>query len=426
MRKILKNGKIVLENQVLENCELVIENGRIAEITASKSRNPIAGEGPAKIKNSGQDEAENAKVNDTETNDVEEKDTEEIDVGGAYIMPGIIDIHSDMIESFIQPRSTAVMDFAMGLREAERVLMSCGITTMFHSISMFREGAWDVKEIRQAPQVRKLAGLVGGYRHEARLIRHRYHLRYEIDNIACYDDVMEMIQSGVVDLLSFMDHTPGQGQYKNLEIYRRHQPNEGRDLTEKAFQELIGQEAEKEMVSFEQLMDLADCARKYGIKIASHDDDTVEKLKVNQELGVTISEFPITMEVAEAAVESGLQTVLGAPNILLGGSHSGNLSALEAINAGAATVLVSDYYPQALLQAVFRLYRQEGIPLFEAVRYVTLNPAKAVGMERELGSIEAGKKADILCVKLEEGYPQLNRVFVDGECIMNCQYRKAD
>ncbi|MDD3362718.1 MAG: phosphonate metabolism protein PhnM [Hespellia sp.] len=393
MRKILKNGKIVLENQVLENCELVIENGRIVGITPQEDRNPTA---------------------------------EEIDVGGAYIMPGIIDIHSDMIESFIQPRSTAVMDFATGLREAERVLMSCGITTMFHSISMYREGAWDVKEIRQAPQVKKLAGLVGSYRHEPRLIRHRYHLRYEIDNIACYEDVMEMLQMGMVDLLSFMDHTPGQGQYKNLEIYRKHQPNEGRDMTEEAFQELVGQELEKEMVSFEKLMELADCAREHGIKIASHDDDTVEKLKVNEKLGVTISEFPITMEVAKAAAEEGFETVLGAPNILLGGSHSGNLSALEAMKAGAATVLVSDYYPQALLQAVFWLYQKEGIPLSEAVRYVTLNPAKAVGMERELGSIEVGKKADLLCVNLEEEYPQLNCVFVDGECIMNCQYRKAD
>ncbi len=243
------------------------------------------------------------------------------DAQGRYIMPGMIDIHSDMIESYIQPRSTAVMDFELGLREAERVLAGCGITTMFHSISMFREGAWDVKEIRQAPQVKKLASLIGRYRHQRRLIRHRYHLRYEIDNLACYDQVHKMIEDGLVDLLSFMDHSPGQGQYKNLEIYRKHQPNEGKDLSEEEFQSLVKSEMEKETVSFENLKKLADCAANHGISIASHDDDTVEKLKVNQVLGVKISEFPITVDVAKAAVQTGFMTVVGAPNILLGGSH---------------------------------------------------------------------------------------------------------
>ena len=132
------------------------------------------------------------------------------------------------------------------------------------------------------------------------------------------------------------------------------------------------------------------------------------------------------MEVAEAAVKMGFQTVLGAPNILLGGSHSGNLSALDAIRAGAASVLVSDYYPQALLQAAFCLHREHGIPLWEAVRYVTVNPAKAVGLDRELGSVEIGKRADLLIVDAAEGKPAVKQVFVNGECIMECRYREAD
>ncbi len=133
-------------------------------------------------------------------------------------------------------------------------MVGCGITTMFHSISMFREGTWDVKAIRQAPQVR-LAELVARYRHEERLIRHRYHLRYEIDNLACYEQVKEMIQKGYVDLLSFMDHTPGQGQYKNLDIYRKHQPNEGRDMTERSLY-AVKSEFEKETSTFDQLKEL--------------------------------------------------------------------------------------------------------------------------------------------------------------------------
>lgn len=396
MKTILTNGRIVLKEQILEGQELVLENGKISEIRPFRKDESREGTDV---------------VYDAEEN---------------YIMPGMIDIHSDMIESYIQPRSTAVMEFDMGLLEAERVLAGCGITTMFHSISMYREGSWDVKEIRQAPQVRKLAELIGSYRHQRRMIRHRYHLRYEIDNLACYDKVMEMMEEGLVDLLSFMDHTPGQGQYKNLDIYRKHQPNAGKDLTEEEFEQLVDGEMKKKVITFEQLKKLTDCAKNKNISIASHDDDTIEKLEINEQLGVKISEFPITMEVAKKAVEKGFLTVLGAPNILLGGSHSGNLSALTAIQEGAASVLVSDYYPQAMLQSVFWLEREAGIPLWEAVKYVTLNPAKAVGMEKSLGSIEIGKKADLLVVDAKGKYPVPRQVYVNGECVMECQYRKAD
>lgn len=392
MKTRITNGRLILEDRVLEGYDILFADGKIAEISSAGA-----------------------------------EDGDEIyDVDGSYVMPGIIDIHSDMIESYIQPRSTAVMDLEMGFGEAEKVLAGCGITTMFHSISMFREGAWDVKQIRQAPQVKKLAALAARYRHQERLIRHRYHLRYEIDNLACYDDVMEMMKKGYVDLLSFMDHTPGQGQYKNLDIYRRHQPDEGRNLTEQEFKELVEAELQKATVTEEQLKAMAELAHELGISVASHDDDTVEKLAVNKALGVSISEFPITMEVAKEARRRGFLTVVGAPNILLGGSHSGNLSALQAIREEAADILVSDYYPQALLQAVFCLFEQEDIPVWEAVRYVTLNPAKAVGLEEKLGSLERGKAADVLVVRSRDGRPALEQVFVAGECVLRCHYREAD
>ena len=150
MRTIITNGKLILKDQLLEGYDIVLAGDRIESICPT-----------------GQEEQENTRIYDAK---------------GSYVMPGIIDIHSDMIEAYIQPRSTAIMDFEMGLKEAEKVLAGCGITTMFHSISMYKEGAWDVKEIRQAPQVKKMASLVARYRHEERLIRHRYHLRYEIDN----------------------------------------------------------------------------------------------------------------------------------------------------------------------------------------------------------------------------------------------------
>ena len=135
MQKIIKNGTIILKEQVLTAHDVIMENGRITGIQQAGTA----------------DKADSCEI---------------FDARGCYIMPGIVDIHSDMIETYIQPRSTAVMDFEMALEEAERVLAACGITTMFHSISMFRDGSWDVKEIRQSSQVKKLAGLIGEYRHK--------------------------------------------------------------------------------------------------------------------------------------------------------------------------------------------------------------------------------------------------------------------
>lgn len=390
MKILIKNATVILEDCIKEQASLVIEDDKIANLYES--------------------------VPDEEFDEVH-------DVEGKYVMPGMIDIHSDMIEGYIQPRSTAIMDFTMGLMEAERALAMNGITTMFHSISMFRDGTWDVKEIRKAPQVKKLAALIAKYQENVRLIRHRYHLRYEIDNLACYEDVKKMVEDNLVDLISFMDHSPGQGQYKNLEIYRKHMPEEGTNISDEEFEDLIRREMKKDMVSYEDLKALAELAHSKGISIASHDDDTVEKLKVNHELGVAISEFPITLDVAKEAVKQGFKTVLGAPNVLLGGSHSGNLSAVEAIRENAASVLVSDYYPQALLQSVFKLYHEKELTLWEAVRLVTKNPAEAVGLEESIGTITVGKKADILVVNDIGEFPVIEKVFVDGTKILDCTYR---
>ena len=361
MKTLIKNGNIILPDRVDYGGSVLIGDGRILKINTA-------------------DESEADEV---------------IDASGRFVMPGMIDIHSDMIESYIQPRSTALMDFSMGFMEAERVLTMCGITTMFHSISMYKEGAWDVKEIRRPSCVKKLVKLVSDYQKGMRLIRHRYHLRYEIDNIECYDEVKQMLEEKTVNLLSFMDHSPGQGQYRDLEIYRKHLEEGINEVSDAEFEEIVRREKEKDSLSFRQLKEMADLARSNGVSVASHDDDSVEKLQVNREFGVRISEFPVTLDIAREAVKQGFLTVLGAPNILLGGSHSGNLSAVDAIRAGAASILVSDYYPQALLQAVFRLHRDGELPLWEATALVTKNPAEAVGMDGEIGTIEEGKKADL-------------------------------
>lgn len=391
---ILKNANIVTPDKVLENYCLKIEDGKITEIS--------------------------------KVVECSNEDGEIIDCKGRFVIPGLIDIHSDMIESLLQPRSTALMDHRLSLDEAEKELCACGITTIYHSVSMYKKGTWGGSEIRTAGSVKKLSSLIKEKKNSSHLINNKYHLRYELDNIECYDKVLELMSEGNVDLISIMDHRPGQGQYKDLSIYRKHLPNQGRDLTDEEFLQLVEREKNKPMIKGEKLEHLVSKAKEYGIPISSHDDDTVECIERNKKLGVDISEFPITLEVAEEAENAGIATLLGAPNILLGGSHSGNLSAEEAVKAGCADILCSDYYPQALLRAVFYLFDKKILSLPDAVKLCTLSPAKAVGISDTTGSVEVGKNADILIVNLNEnGTPELKSVFVDGVHTMDLNYSEV-
>ncbi len=152
--------------------------------------------------------------------------------------------------------------------------------------------------------------------------------------------------------------------------------------------------------------------------------ETEEKLKLNKKLGVNISEFPITEETAKTAHEMGFYTVAGAPNILLGGSHSGNMSAANAIENNSVDILCSDYFPQALLHSLFVMCEKYGQKLPDMVNKVSLNPAKAMGIDKDYGSLEAGKKADIVIADILDGYPVVTHVLVDGKTTSRVEYRR--
>jgi alpha-D-ribose 1-methylphosphonate 5-triphosphate diphosphatase len=157
-------------------------------------------------------------------------------------------------------------------------------------------------------------------------------------------------------------------------------------------------------------------AREKGLAIATHDDDTAIKVEQWPGFGVALSEFPTTLAAARKAHDLGLAVCMGAPNVLRGKSSSGNLSAREAIHAGVADVLCSDYYPTAMLRAVFLLAMQKVLTLPQVVRMVTLNPAQAVGLGKEYGALARGKVADVILVKLSQlGIPAVQRVFVQGK-----------
>ncbi|NLU43614.1 MAG: phosphonate metabolism protein PhnM [Acholeplasmataceae bacterium] len=389
---LITNGQVVTETEILNNSEVLIDGGNIVGIYASG------------------------------TTKVTQLDTV-INAEEGLIAPGFVDIHSDYIENMASPRPTSVLDFDISIRETEKILINQGITTMFHSLSFIGEDEFSVKPIRSPENVKALLEKIAQTHNRLHLIRHRFHARLEIDAVDNIEQIKQFILAGKVQLLSFMDHSPGQGQYRNLEIYRKTLKGY-KKITDNEIDKVIAARQGSEKMTLAMIQDIAELAHRKNIAIASHDDDTLEKIEFLKQFGATISEFPITIEVAKAAKAAGMLTLVGAPNILLGGSHSGNMSAAQAINEGVVDILCSDYYPAALLHAIFIMHEQYGQDLAKMFRLVTLNPAVAVKMDREIGSIVLGKKADVLIInKIEGDFPVITCVMVDGKVITQTNYR---
>jgi len=250
-------------------------------------------------------------------------------------------------------------------------------------------------------------------------------LRIEIDNLEAFDVVHDMITQGKAHFISFMDHTPGQGQYSNLTTYHDAiSKYNGKEIGTLGFDGVLDYHKEKDVLSYEKLKDLAAIAHDNGISVASHDDDTIEKIMLNKTLGVDISEFPITLDAAKFAKANGFYIVAGAANILRNGSHSGNLSATEAVLEDCVDIICSDYYPAALLHSIFLMHHKYDVSLSQMVNLATLNPAKAMKTDKEYGSVEQGKKADLLIVDVLDGYPVITHVFVDGRTTYRVEYRR--
>ena len=383
---LLTNGKIITEEGIIEGYDILIENDIIKKICKN--------------------------------GEVDSDEIEVINAYGGFISPGFIDIHADYIENMSSPRPTSIMDFNLSLRETEKVLINTGITTMYHSLSLYGKDIFENKPIRSDENVIKLIDTIENTQNKRHLIRHRFHARFEIDNVKGVERLKKYIRDGKINLLSFMDHTPGQGQYRNIETYRKTLKGY-KDVTD----EMIEERQFKDTITSETIEEIAHMAKDRNISIASHDDDSFDKIDFIKGIGATISEFPITMDVAKYAREKGMFTIAGAPNVLLGKSHSGNLSASEAIKDNCIDILCSDYYPAAMLHSVFILNEKYNMDLCEMFKLITINPAKAVKIDNILGSIKEGKKADILIIEKLEELPVITSVFVDGKLMSKINYR---
>jgi alpha-D-ribose 1-methylphosphonate 5-triphosphate diphosphatase len=401
MKNCIVNANIISKDGILANHAVIINRDRIERIIPMHELSDFAPE-----------------ISDMKIH--EGSDT--------YVTAGFIDIHSDNIETLVQPRPTSVMDFDTALMEHEKMLVNQGITTMYHSLSFLRENGAAIreKEARKPDKMRELIELIHSMPERNHLIRHRFHCRFDIKNSDGYDTLMDFLDKDYIHLLSFNDHTPGQGQYRNFVKYQDNLRNYKPDLDDRQIDKIIAEKMEFPQISCEMIKMAAAAAREKGIPIASHDDDSEEKLAyVYNELKADISEFPVELCVARKAKERGMLTVAGAPNVLLGSSHSGNMSAAEAIKEGVIDILCSDYYPPAMLHAVFKLNNDYELPLWDCVNMITLNPARALGIDRDYGSIAEGKKADIVMIKILDGKPAVTKVFIDGIMVAELNYRRA-
>lgn len=372
---VIENARIVTPSGVLEESSLAVEGGRIAGI----GKTPSA------------------------------KGCRRIDAAGCWLMPGFIDLHSDALEKDLEPRPNTRFPLDIVLVELDKKLAACGVTTIFHAVS-FAEGEIGVRCNDQAAAViERIAALAPRL-----VVDTRIHARFEVTDEAAVPRLEALLNGGKIQLLSLMDHTPGQGQFREAaafeNYYRRVYGKEKAEVDEIIERKIRSQE--KAAARLERMIALC---RNLGVPLASHDDDSREKIRWLEDRAVAISEFPVNMEALRAAGDSGLHVCLGAPNVLRGASQGGNLSARKAIEAGYGDILCSDYAPMTLLHAVFTLESLGLAPLHEAVNMVSLRAARAVGIDAEKGSLEEGKAADFILVQRPDGVPRILKTFVSGQ-----------
>lgn len=337
-----------------------------------------------------------------------------IDFSGDYLLPGLIEIHTDNIEKHFLPRSGVRWPTGLtAIMAHDAHMVGAGVTTILDAVSA---GEFSAKRMRREIFAATLEALAQAMNHNLLRADHLLHIRCELADRAVVEMFTSVMDHELLRLVSIMDHTPGQRQWSDLEKYRTfHADKKWTDeelLAEiERLRTIQASHAEPNRETI-----LALC-RERGLPLASHDDTTAEHVDETARLGMRIAEFPTTRHAAMRARELGLSTVLGAPNVVRGQSHSGNASALELAAEGLVDILSSDYMPASLLQAPFVLSETLGIPLNESLATVTLNPARALGLN-DRGELSPGKRADLLRVRDVDGVPVVISVWREGRQVM--------
>jgi alpha-D-ribose 1-methylphosphonate 5-triphosphate diphosphatase len=338
-----------------------------------------------------------------------------VDARGAYVMPGVIDLHNDSLEVEINPRPETNLAVEFALANLERRLMSSGVTTEFHAIA-FMDNA---RARRTAAQAGERAVFLAEYqRSGSGLIDHQILHRLDVWSPGSLDMIFESLERLPVRYVSINDHTPGQGQYRDLDGYRKRMAawteRRGGDFTPESIEERMRERANDDVTIPQVYRRIWEERQRLGFTISSHDDDSPEKVDALCDLGAGMSEFPVDVPSARKARERGMSIIVGAPNIVRGGSSSGNQSAIELFALGLADIICADYHAPSLLPAAFALVDDNVVDLPAAMRALTLNSARAVGLA-DRGAIEPGLSADVILVRRTgRSFPAVERVYRDG------------
>ena len=332
-----------------------------------------------------------------------------IDLGGLLLLPGMVDLHGDAFERQLMPRPGVHFPAPAALLDTDRQLLANGITTAYHGLTL----SWE-PGLRGIAAARALLDALEEVKPQLGC-NTRLHLRFEVFNLDCVDEVLWWMASGRIDLLAFNEHTKDIA--KTLERGRIASYLDRSGLDEAAFRRLFAKVLSRASEVHGRMQSLAATARAAGVALASHDDESPSERAMHRALGCRITEFPLDLATAEAAQAAGDCIVMGAPNVVRGGSHAARLGAADAAARGLCAVLTSDYYYPALLQAPFRLARDGVMPLDRAWALVSRNPAAAVGLE-DRGSLEPGGRADLVLVDdAEPGLPVVAATIVGGQVV---------
>ena len=345
-----------------------------------------------------------------------------IDLDGDFLLPGFVELHTDNLEKELEPRPGVFWpDPVASVLAHDAQMVGAGITTVLDAVSLgeYHDGPKRAKVLDLSIKAIRKARTLGVLKAD-----HRLHLRCEYSDPRVLEMLVPHIDDDALLLVSLMDHTPGQRQFTDTAQYRKY------------FSKHSWTDAEFETLSQKLLAVQENCAganraaivalcQQRRIPLAAHDDTTEEHIAQAVAEEVAISEFPTTMTAAILAREAGIAIVMGGPNVVRGGSHSGNVAARDLAQAGLLDILSSDYVPGSLLSGVFILHQQLGMPLPEAVAKVSRNPAGAVGLD-DRGEIRPGMRGDLLRVRLVEELPAIIDTWYAGsEARTRCITRSA-
>lgn len=373
---VIRNAKIVLENEIIDGA-LQIRDGKIADISSS---NGFSGYGE--------------------------------DFEGDYLIPGLIELHTDHLETHYSPRPGVRWNMMSAIQAHDAQISASGITTVFDCLRMGsdEEGGFDDGEMRMMADALKQASEEGRLRSQ-----HFIHLRCEVSSANVMDHFDSFRDVEAVRLASLMDHAPGQRQFQTMEQYTLYYKTK-RGLSDEAFAHFVArrQEASAQYATKHRIA-ISEICHARGVSIASHDDATLDHVREAQENGVALAEFPTSLEAARASHDAGMSVLMGAPNIVRGKSHSGNIAARDLAENGVLDVLSSDYVPLSLIHAPFVLADgNDWISLPKALAMVTATPARTVGLN-DRGRIAQGLRADIVRLRHHEGVPVVKGVWREGK-----------